>query len=287
MTKNSLSLAERKKGKMDIHTCSNLEEVSCMREKIYNAMMTHINSYIIEDALRCSARILRFLPHRPLNENIVFVAYGGGKDSSYIVSFVRLIQLLMFREHNTTFRLRIATNRHSGMPFAVMENIDRVYKTLGLYDDSEVELLLVDGNELHPFDVNAPLPQHIKEKNQLDILMTGHRCWGEARPTFCNACNLSMVNSIGLAVSYNGGVDVVVTGDSTRELRAYTVWVRQVATKFGLGEQKDKQSFSSFLHTIGDISSHYFQDIYGKQYNEELQTAHYNRGRLIRNPLFF
>jgi hypothetical protein len=31
------------------------------------------------------------------------VAYGGGKDSSYTLAFVRAMQLILFRLHGTTF----------------------------------------------------------------------------------------------------------------------------------------------------------------------------------------
>jgi len=52
------------------------------------------------------------------------VAYGGGKDSSYTLAFVRAMQLILFRVHGSTFQLRVATNRHAGMPRAVLENVD-------------------------------------------------------------------------------------------------------------------------------------------------------------------
>ena len=272
---------------MDSYTHSNLDDVSRIRENVFDAMMSHVNSYIIEDALRGTARLLEALPQRPLDQNTAFVAYGGGKDSSYIVCFVRLMQLLVFKEQNTTFRLRIVTNRHASMPSAVMHNIDRVYQALGLYADPEVELLLVDGNEIHPFAVDSPLPQYVVERNRLDILTTGHRCQGEARPTFCNACNLSMVNAMGIALSYDGGVDVVMTGDSTRELRAYMAWIRLIATKLELTEQQDKGSFASLLRTLGDISRSYFQDIYGEQWKDEVHIPRFDVGALGRSPIFF
>src|SRR5204862_96889 len=83
------------------------------------------------------------LPNRSdLTSNLVMVAYGGGKDSSYTLAFVRMIQLILLRIFGGTFRLRSVTNRHVGMPQAVLENIHRVYEALRLFDDPDCELLL-------------------------------------------------------------------------------------------------------------------------------------------------
>jgi hypothetical protein len=184
---------------MGASTYPSHEDVANARALVYRAMLAHSTPHILEDSVRCGIRLLQTFPPDAIHNNKVFVAYGGGKDSSYMVAFVRLMQILIFRQYETTFQLRVVTNRHSGMPKSVMENIDRAYKSLGLYEDPDVELLLIDGDAIQPFDLAAPYPASLRERSRLDILMTGHRCEGEARPTFCNACNLSMVHSFGLA----------------------------------------------------------------------------------------
>jgi len=241
----------------------------------------------VNAARQCAARLHAVLPQRVLSENRVFVAYGGGKDSSYSLAFVRLVQLLLFEQYEATFQLVAATNRHAGMPDAVLENIDRVYKALGAYDDPTVELLLVDDGEISPFDPARPLSPETIEKNRLDILLTGHRCEGNARPTFCNACNLSMVNSFSLVASYGDGVDVIITGDSNKEQRAYFAWVHQVARKFNLPIAKEDRSFHSFLQTLGNISSTYFQNIYGNEVNQYPEFRAFKINHLLRFPVFF
>ncbi|HEY1620201.1 MAG TPA: hypothetical protein VGG25_21430, partial [Streptosporangiaceae bacterium] len=74
----------------------------------------------------------------------VMVAYGGGKDSTYVVAFVRAVQLHLRLRLGSTFALRVANMRHAGVPDAVMENIDRVYRALELLDDEQAELITVD-----------------------------------------------------------------------------------------------------------------------------------------------
>ncbi|GCE15833.1 PqqD family protein [Tengunoibacter tsumagoiensis] len=256
------------------------------REAIYADLLEHVGSHIVQDAIRCTTRLKKMLPQPLLSDNTVFVAYGGGKDSSYIVCFVRLMQLILWQEERETFRLRIATNRHSGMPHSVLENIDRAYSALGLYHDPDVELFLIDGDEVRPFDLDLPLPLSIKVRNRLDILMTGHRCEGEARPTFCNACNLSMVHSFRVMLGYKAGIDVMITGDSKQELHAYTLWIRQIALKLKLAHPPEDGSFRSFLNTVEDIEQKYYTHLYvDEQHKEPLPRR--APLKFVREPFFF
>ncbi|MFE6687538.1 PqqD family protein [Streptomyces sp. NPDC057743] len=218
-----------------------------------------------EGAVRCAGRLYDALPDKAqLARNVVLVAYGGGKDSSYTLAFVRTMQLILSQEHGQTFRMRVATNRHAGMPQAVMDNIDRAYRSLHLLGDPDCELLLIDGQQVRPFDATLPQMDDVVRRNRLDILMTGHRTAADARPTFCNACNLSMVNSFGLAAGYDGGVDLIITGDSQQEQRDYYLWVTRLARRFGLQPPRDMRAgFQGFLASLNNISQAYFTDIHG------------------------
>jgi hypothetical protein len=220
---------------------------------------------------RCAQRLLE-LPNQAPEElhrqgpGVVMVAYGGGKDSAYTLAFVRAVQLEIFDAHGDTFRLRVVTNRHAGMPRAVMENIHRTYRALRIAEDDACEALLVDGEEIHPFDVDRPRPQALLSRNRVDVLMAAHRTFADGRPTFCNACNLSVANAFGLASSHGGGVDVIVTGDSPQEQRAYAAWIRRLARQLDVttkpGEDK---SLRSLLRTIEGIGRVYFKDIHGTE----------------------
>src|SRR4051794_287451 len=99
----------------------------------------------LDGAARCALRLRESLPSGDdPPRNVVLVAYGGGKDSSYMLAFVRLMQLITYQIYGATFRMRVATNRHAGMPRAVLENMDRAFRALGLFDDSDCEMLLID-----------------------------------------------------------------------------------------------------------------------------------------------
>jgi hypothetical protein len=214
---------------------------------------------------RCAKRLAGVLPdHSALHRNTVLVAYGGGKDSAYTMAFARAMQLELFHARGTTFRLRGATNRHAGMPEAVMKNIHRTYTALGVYEDPLCEQLIVDGNMVREFQALLPQPEWLVERNRLDILMAGHRTYGDGRPTFCNACNLSVANAFGLAASYEDGVDIIITGDSPAEQRTYVAWIRQLASRLGvLKPDQSIRSFADVLRVVDDIGKVYFDDVYG------------------------
>lgn len=236
-----------------------------IREQAYRALRDALPAANLAAALRCSARLQQALPHPDdLPRNLVLVAFGGGKDSAYALAFVRTIQLILDRVHGRTFRIRVVTNRHAGMPRAVLENVDRAYAALRLPDDPDCELLLVDGDEVTPFDVDSPQRDHVVRRNRLDILMTGHRTFADGRPTFCNACNLSVVNSFGLAASYGDGADVFITGDSQQEQRQYALWVGRLARRLAPPRTSSQPNgVGRLLSHIDRVAQVYFTDIHG------------------------
>jgi len=257
-----------------------------IRDRAYRALEAAMPAADLDAALRCGDRLLDALPERAdLPRNLVLVAFGGGKDSAYMLAFVRAMQLCLHRAHGNTFRLRGATNRHAGMPHAVMRNIDRVYRALLLDEDPDCELLLIDGDQVSSFDVDLPQRDSVVHRNRLDILMTGHRTQGDGRPTFCNACNFSVVSSFGLAASYGGGADVIITGDSQQEQRQYALWVSRLARRLEpargsqpaasaagaepagrvttAGRAGARNGFGRLLSSIDGIARSYFADIHG------------------------
>lgn len=254
-----------------------------------SAMMGEIEDYlstaIIDSAKHCSQRLLAALPDpHQLDNNRVLLAYGGGKDSSYMVAYVRYIQGLLWQQYGNTFRLRISTNRHAAMNHSVMENIDRVYQALRIHDDAYTECLITDGLLIRAFARDLSMPDAVRQQNRSDVLMNGHRFRADARSTFCNACNLSMVNSFGLAAHYQGGVDIIITGDSPQEQTAYLAWARHLSRVFDAPLPDKSRGFSGFLQTLDGVAQRYFADIYGE---DQVTPAHRIMHQLDRDPLFF
>jgi hypothetical protein len=237
-----------------------------LRDRAFEDIRAAMPASDLQSALRCVVRLHDALPnHDRLEDNVVLVAFGGGKDSAYTTLYVRTMQLILYRLHGSTFRLRVATNRHAGMPRPVLENIHREYEALHLLDDPDCELLLIDGNEVSRFDVDSPQREHVIRRDRLDILMTGHRTFADGRPTFCNSCNLSVANSFGLAASYGGGADVIITGDSENEQNQYAKWITRLARRVAPA-QRSAEGGGTIVRILSDvdrIGQSYFADIHG------------------------
>jgi hypothetical protein len=232
---------------------------AAVRDSLWAALPPHCRRGVEE----CLPRLLSELPRERVADNTVMVAFGGGKDSAYMLAFVRAMQLELQRERAETFRMRVLTNRHAGMPRAVMENIGRAYNALAVGQDPACELLLVDGDVVRRFRVDEPRPSELVERNRVDILMAGHLTQADGRPTFCNACNLSVANSFGLGASYGEGADVIVTGDSPEEQRAYLTWIRSLAARLGV-ESARRLDFKALLSTLDGIGAAYFKELHGE-----------------------
>lgn len=254
---------------------------------------SNIEKYLTDETRgelhQCLKRLTRVLPPPDgLRQETVLLMYGGGKDSTYLVAATRYLQLEAARLNGTTFNLRIVTNRHAGMPRAVMENIERVYAALECGADPDVELLLIDGQEISPFNVKSPLPLQMRAQNREDILITGHRTRGMFRPMFCNACNLSMVNAMALGLSYDDGADVMVTGDSPRELRDYFRWTVKTARRLGVRPGAEgRTSLRSTLGMLSGISEHYFESLSGNAAGQTIPEHKVMVEGIEREPAFF
>ncbi|MEE4371529.1 hypothetical protein V2J67_04045 [Pseudomonas alliivorans] len=196
----------------------------------------------------------------------VLVAFGGGKDSAYTLAFVRAAQLSIACRAPGTFNLRVANRRHAGMTPAVMDNIDRSYGALFLYDDPRVEMLVFDNQYVQPFEPDLPFSSAGREQNRSDMLLAGHLSAGDARTTFCNSCYLGLAEFLGRASCWGKGVDALVSGDSRKEQKQYITWIMRLAqgTGQGVGRWKN-QSANSVLRTLDHVGEAFYQELYGDE----------------------
>lgn len=217
----------------------------------------------------------------------VMVAYGGGKDSSYTVAFLRATQLHIAAQHGDTFSLRVTNMRHAGVAYAVMANIDRVYQALALYDDPRVEVLVVDHDLVRVFRHDLPFPAHVRDMNRFDVLMNGHRTAGDGRPTFCNSCNFAVADFYGRAAWWDGGVDVVMTGDSRKEQKHYFTWIMRLAERVGLDTQEcRKQGFRGLLSALNGVGLSYYTELFGDGFDQEKSQRRIANGNGNADPAF-
>ena len=235
-----------------------------------------------------ATRLVNMFEHdRNIERRRVMVAYGGGKDSTYTVGFMRAVQLYVENMLERTFTLRIATMRQPGMPYSVMENIERVYLRLGLIDDSTAELIVIDHDQVSQFTRDLPMPSHLIAVNRLNMLMNGHRSAGDGRPTFCNSCNLSVASFYGISAWWRCGVDVVVTGDSLKEQKHYFTWIMRLAQNAGMNiEEFRALGFHGLLKVLNGVSQVYYRELFGAELDAEVSVRRVHSGHPDMIPTF-
>ena len=271
------------------HYAVQMDDISCEentwedQSTIYHRLKSYFSSNQIKKATACVEHMQRVI-NKPFNQTTVLVAYGGGKDSSYTMSYIRFLQLLALNQYGETFKIRVVTNRHIGMPKAVMDNVHRVYIALGMLADPSCEMFITEGNRIYPFNKDKVLDSQIEQLNRLDILMNGHISQGDGRPTFCNTCNLSMVNSFGIAAWYDGGVDLIITGDSKKEQRDYFIWIKRLSKELNINFD-NQFGFQGFLNSVSALSEHYFKEVFGTNASEDLTQRFL--GEKVDHPHFF
>lgn len=205
-----------------------------------------------EEVLRFAGAIERTLHERgrSLGDSRVMAAYGGGKDSSYLLLFVRAAQEFLLAEHGETFDLVIATYTQSGMTPAVFRNIARCFDRLGVIGDDRVLIKTVADGNATDFSPHLPIPRPTQLRDRAGILVAGHQTQGQARPTFCHRCNFDMVMMM-KSIAVQLQADVVVTGDSRREQAQYVVWTDRTSRQLGL--ERPGRDFLGVLDGVGAI----------------------------------
>ncbi|MCM0675150.1 hypothetical protein NCC78_10675 [Micromonospora phytophila] len=254
---------------------------------LYAALTGYLSGEEVDAMATAAQRLIAAAGQAGIENYKVMVAYGGGKDSTYVVAFVRAVQLKVLMDHGRTFTLRVANMRHAGVPWAVMANIDRVYRALGLLDDPMAELLTVDHTQVRRFHRDLPLPDSLRDINRVDMLMNGHRSAGDGRPTFCNSCNLAVADFYGRAAWWDGGVDVVFTGDSRREQLLYSAWILKLAKRSGIDvEECRRMGFRGLLAALRSIGDAYFRELFGDESCAELAEREVSAGDRSAQPVF-
>jgi len=168
----------------------------------------------------------------------ILLAYGGGKDSTMVLTFLKYVQELFLEESRTPFKLHILVHIHPGMRTKTLQNIHNVFKKLELDKDSNVEIAIVSkgipidasqfiNNDFNTENISIPLESMNEFKRE--ILLLGHLSKGLGRTTFCYACNIDMIMSIiNYTLDKEGKINFVATGDSKHELEIYATWLNEI-----------------------------------------------------------
>jgi len=205
-----------------------------------------------------------------IEETGLLVAYGGGKDSTWVLALIRYVQELLRVKSGKTFSLHVVTYLHPGMGNGVLSNINTTFENLNVVDTKEVEIHVstLFGTEISYTDLSSTknlFPQKVKEKYRHDILTLGHISEGLGRSTFCYTCNINMVATVLKYVSKLKGrdkIDYIITGDSEDEKKSYINWQKDVLNK-GNNENRELSMYdaSTFVTDFCEIKKEFDKEI--------------------------
>ena len=163
----------------------------------------------------------------------VMVVHEGGKECAYTLAFLRAAQLSLLGRSPHTFILRIAILRQPRMTANVMARIQAQCSELFIYDDSRVELLLVDEQAATRLHKQAVFENLASDMNRTQVLMSGHLTQGNARATFFYADLLARAKLYRRACDWGVKVDALIDRRPPTHLGQYVTWIQQVAQQQG------------------------------------------------------
>lgn len=209
----------------------------------------------------------------------VMLVHTGSQDSSHTLAFLRAAQLSLAARSPSTFLLRVATARHSDTPPAVLGNIERAFAGLVAHDDPRVELLMVTGGEVKPFDALERIDCDQQQADRHAVLMAGHLTGGDSRMTLGHRHYLDLADLYRLVAAWDGGVDVLVSGEPTpRRKRRLASSVRMLR-RAGLTRLRPVEAFPRSLFEMTDGVRQGYQI---PSEEAEKQPSRELRGRLPR-----
>ena len=180
----------------------------------------------------------------------VLIAYGGGKDSTMALVFLRYVQELFNIESKNPLVLHILVHLHPGMREGVFINIRNVINKLGLNNDKNVKITFKTKNYTYSKECldkffndtyRISMPAFIKKVFRRELLLLGHLSKGLGRHTFCYSCNIDMIMTIiEYSIDPQNKIDYVVTGDSSQEKDDYTKWTNSVFQFINKSENSKK-----------------------------------------------
>lgn len=203
-----------------------------------------------------------------IGEYKVLVAHGTGAGSSYTLALLRAAQLTLAGRAPRTFHLRVATLRHAGMTQAALDTLHRGYSALFLHDDPRVELLMVENQQVLPFNHLRPASGIARDTSRRNLLMVGHLTSGDLRQALCNDAYLALGDFYQRVTTWNGGVHALVSGDSSRKQRAYLAWLKKAALSAGVAvPARQPLVLSGLFARMDEWSTGYYHDVYGEHYD--------------------
>ncbi|MFL1527664.1 hypothetical protein [Pseudomonas sp. O230] len=196
----------------------------------------------------------------------VLAIQSGSRDSCYTLALLRAAQLSIAGRAPATFHLRVASLRMNGASSMAQENIHRSYSSLFLYDDPRVEVLMVDNREVLPFTHPAPISDAGREANRLNVLMVGHRRTWNGPIDLWDDGYLATGEFYGQIARWDGGVDALVSSDTSRQQKQFLEGLKRAAAKAGFKISSSVETgFDELFALLDELGSDCYRAFYPGQ----------------------
>ena len=250
--------------------------MSAIHDQAMNYVYQQVLQRLIGHLTRAERTVLQLLVQRIVvaaggMEHVgnykVLIAHGGGEVSSYTLAMLRAAQLTIAGRTPKTFQLRVATLRYAGMTQATLETLNQGYSALFFHDDPRVELLMVENQDVQPFNHQRPASSAARAVSQRNMLLMGHLTSGDIRATLCNDTYLAFGDFYQRVSTWSGGVHAMVSGDSPRKQSQYLAWLKKTASATGLDFAPGKpMSLTGLFARMEEWSVACYRDLYGEHY---------------------
>ncbi|OLS62839.1 hypothetical protein [Pseudomonas putida] len=180
----------------------------------------------------------------------VMLVHTGSPDSTQSLAFLRAAQLTLAARSPATFNLRVATARHSDMPAVVLSNIERAFAGLVVHDDPRVELLMLEDGQVRDFDVRQPICRAQQQADRHAVLMAGHLTGGDVRMALGHRHYLDLADLHRLGAAWNGGVDVLISGEPGRQRKRFMATALRMMRAAGIPRVRPVEAFPQALFEV-------------------------------------
>ncbi|MNM38401.1 hypothetical protein D3C81_491530 [compost metagenome] len=192
-------------------------------------------------------------------------AHDGSQNASHALACLRAAQLSIAARTPGTFQLRVAVVRQPGMSTTALSNLEYGFSALFLHDDPRVELLMLDDQQLLPFDSrHSPSPNQ-QQAERHELLLFGHLLAGLPRAGFGSHGYLRLADLCRQALGWRGGVDAIISAQPLPERRRYLAWSRRALREEDLFSIRPIHSCAASLcEGLSELRRRYLEQLYGQ-----------------------
>lgn len=155
------------------------------------------------------------------------VVHGTDRDSALLLACLRAAQLSIAQRAPATFRLRVLVTSLPASSADSLKFHERCFSTLFLQDDPRVELLMIEGHGVVPFNSRPVVSVRAWARPRESLLLFGHLNGGRPDALFGSRLHLQLAQAVAQSLACHDGALALLTLIPERQRRRYLAWCRR------------------------------------------------------------